>query len=208
MTLARQNAVTDDITVTTETVETAQSTEPMPASWPSVEGMLDDVLKLADKLEACEKTKNERRQQLRRVAEHVADDLDELTALTVLSAESIKEYCQSCAPHSVDTYCKMALAFHRHIASAQGHTDLPVPVCREMAAIESVMADFEHERRTTTRVCLGLELVALIKCPLGRCGINTPTSVTVTSQVSQMMSAGRGNISERRQIGFHTLIER
>ena len=62
-------------------------------------------------------------------------------------AESIKEYCQSCAPHSVDTYCKMALAFHRLIASAQGHTDLPVPVCREMAALESLMADFEHERR-------------------------------------------------------------
>ena len=28
-----------------------------------------------------------------------------------------------------------------------GHTDLPVPVCREMAALESLMADFEHERR-------------------------------------------------------------
>ena len=40
-----------------------------------------------------DKTKNERRQQFRRVAEHVADDLDELTALTVLSAESMKEYC-------------------------------------------------------------------------------------------------------------------
>ena len=64
---------------------------------------------------------------------------------------------------------------------------------------------WRHPRHT--RVCLGWELVALIKCPLGRCGINTPTSVT-TSQVSQMMSAGRGNISERRQIGFHTLIER
>ena len=51
-------------------------------------------------------------------------------------------------------------------------------------------------------MCLGWELVALIKCPLGRCGINTPTSVT-TSQVSQMMSVGRGNISERRQIVSH-----
>ena len=51
-------------------------------------------------------------------------------------------------------------------------------------------------------MCLRWELVALIKCPLGRCGINTPTSVT-TSQVSQMMSVGRGNISERRQIVSH-----
>eukprot|EP01043_Picozoa_sp_COSAG02_P004442 COSAG02_NODE_115_length_35467_cov_292.837056_23_plen_688_part_00 len=144
MTLVRQNAVTGDIA---ETTETTQGTEPMASSWPSAEAMLDDVLKLADKLEACEKTKNERRQQFRRVAEHVGDDLDEITTLTVLSAESVNDYCESCAPQSVDTYCKMALAFHRLAASAQGHTDLPVPVCREMAALESMMADFEHERR-------------------------------------------------------------
>ena len=35
-----------------------------------------------------------------------------------------------------------------------------------------------HPRHT--RVCLGWELVALIKCPLGRCGINTPTKRQVS----------------------------
>jgi hypothetical protein len=122
------------------------------------------------KRSAQPKTKNERRHQFRRVAEHVGDDVDELTALTVLSAESAKEYCQACAPQSVDTYCKMALAFHRLAASAQGYADLPVPVCREMAALESLMADFEHERRNKQKpppaqvrheVCRWLSRVAI-----------------------------------------------
>ena len=52
-----------------------------------------------------------------------------VSTLTVLSSESIKDYCDSCAPQSVDTYCKMALAFHHLATSAQGHTELPVPMC-------------------------------------------------------------------------------
>ena len=73
-----------------------------------------------------------------------------------------------------DTLCRNYARDFRHI--------MPV-LCRNF-----------HPRHT--RVCLGWELVALIKCPLGRCGINTPTSVT-TTKVSKMMSVGRGNISER-----------
>ena len=42
----------------------------------------------------------------------------------------------------------------------------------------------------------------VVVVPAAKSGDDNATSVT-TTQVSHMMSVGRGNTSERRQIGFH-----
>jgi hypothetical protein len=113
--------------------------------------LLNDILPLCDKIDGNDQTKHDRGLQLKRVVEHVTEEGTELTVLGVLSVDAIQDYCEACAPHSLDSYGKMALCFHRLVAQAQGETDMPVAVCREMSALESMIADFEHSKRSKAK---------------------------------------------------------
>ena len=71
---------------------------------------------LADKLDANNQTKKDRKLELKRLAEHAAGNLDEgaeLTVLMIISAETVKSYCADNAKNSVDKYCGSKGREHR-----------------------------------------------------------------------------------------------
>lgn len=155
--LARQNSVrpqasaaaTDDGAQDPAPV-VAASGQPLSKTWSTVQHFLKDCQPLAGKLDANDTTKTDRKAELKRLAEHAAKELDEgvpITALALINAQAVQSYCDEHAQNSQDKYCKSSCAWLGLIATAQGHDDLPAPVCREMSALESLCADTEAKKR-------------------------------------------------------------
>ena len=156
--LARQNSVrpqasaaaTDDGAQDPAPV-VAASGQPLSKTWSTVQHFLKDCQPLAGKLDANDTTKTDRKAELKRLAEHAAGNLDEgaeLTVLMIISAETVKSYCAENAENSVDKYCGSACAWLGLISTAQGHDDMPAPICRELAALESLSADTVAKKQT------------------------------------------------------------
>ena len=145
-TLSRQNSVADP------PAQGAAGSPTIPLAWEDGAAFLAEVLPLADKLDANDQTKHDRKQQCRRVVELIGKDKTDVDALQLLDSAAIKTYCAAKAPDSIDTYAKMACGFLKSIYAAQGSQDLPPPVCREIAALEGMAADCEVARRNRPSV--------------------------------------------------------
>ena len=125
--------------------------QPLSKTWSTVQHFLKDCQPLAEKLDANDTTKTDRKAELKRLAEDAAVNLDEGTELTILkliSAETVQSYCAEYAENSVDKYCGSACAWLGLISTAQGHDDMPAPICRELAALESLSADTVAKKQT------------------------------------------------------------
>ena len=155
--LARQNAVRDDDNLSDAQQDSPRdgaaggvAAEPLRKTWDSVEQFIAECQPLAEKLEANKTTIKDRKAELKRLAEHAAKELDEgapITALSLINAQAVQSYCAEHAQNSQDKYCGSACAWLGLIATAQGHDDLPAPVCREMSALESLCADVVAKKR-------------------------------------------------------------
>ena len=89
----------------------------------TVQHFLKDCQPLAEQLDANDTTKTDRKAELKRLAEHAADELPEadyeLTILKLISAETVMSYCEENAENSVDKYCSSACAWLGLISTAQ-----------------------------------------------------------------------------------------
>ena len=159
--LVRQDAVRDGDDVPSPQEgsppagESPPAAEPLRKTWDSVQLFIAECQPLADKLDANDQTKKDRKLELKRLAEHAAGNLDdatELTVLNIINAEAVKSYCAEHAENSKDKYSKSCCAWLGLIATAQGHDDLPAPVCRELSALESLCADTEAQKRANKPV--------------------------------------------------------
>ncbi len=137
--LSRQNSVADP------SPQDAAG-PPLPLTWENGTAFLNNTLSLIDKLEANDQTKHDRKQQCRRVVELIGSNKTNVNALQLLGANAIKTYCESKAPDSIDSYCKMSCGLLKLIVAAQG-LQLSPSVCQEIAALEGMAADCEASRR-------------------------------------------------------------
>ena len=99
--LSRQNSVADP------SPQDAAG-PPLSLTWENGTAFLNNTLSLIDKLEANDQTKHDRKQQCRRVVELIGSNKTNVNALQLLGANAIKTYCESKAPDSIDSYCKMS----------------------------------------------------------------------------------------------------
>ena len=127
----------------------AMPTEPpaLSETFSSPEALLNAILPLADKLEANEDTKKNRASCCRRLVEHVAEPDKPLKLLDVLNATAVQTYCNTHAPNSVDTYCKVVCAFIRLVSATQANETLPDDMQKKILALDSLCADAEASAR-------------------------------------------------------------
>ena len=65
----------------------------------------------------------------------------------MLNATAVQTYCNTHAPNSVDTYCKVVCAFIRLVSAAQANETLPDDMQKKILALDSLCADAEASAR-------------------------------------------------------------